>query len=1161
MAAANLAIRCIYIDRLITEFKPSYMPLHLVESPHQEQLAETLVQRMSPVEGSEDSLAPTTVIVQNAGLGRWLRLWHARHCGISAGVKMPFAQSFIAKELEHQGLHDRWQALNPAVMRWQIFDLLQRRVFETWPDAGPLTDYLNPSHTNVERRCWSLSARLADLYDRYAVHRPEWITAWLQGGQLAGELPHLKWQAQLFRQMVQAMGLQQVDLDRRLLGLALQRFFTCGTSVTDDQSPLHIFGVSSFPPAFLKFFQHLAESREVTLYHLIPSEAYLGDLPKNYRSNLLAELESGEFIGEGADLLDNSLLVANGQAASRFQSLLLALDYPSGEMPQPSVIEPTTDLLQLQNAVRMNEPECEFFADGSFSVHRCHSRIREVQVLQQQLLAQFAADPSLRPEDVMVLVPEIADYTDSINSVFGMGTRLQPEATPTKIPFCIADQKSSGDENCWRFFAALLSLLKGRQLFSEVAALLDFDPVCQRLNLDRDVLKELLNTLQAVGVRWGIDEASRTAQGLPEYAAYTWDYGLQRLYDGLIYGDDVSYDDRAPYVAGSRMLEAVGSLTQFLRPVFELAGRSRERCSFREWSEALIAVLRQALGSESHDGGEWMRLLAVAIGDIQVSSTDTEIGFDTFCMMLEEGDFSESGPSGLLRRGVTFCRLQPARHIPARVVCILGLDEGSYPRQEKFLEFDLINLQCRHAKALRGTDLAYRELHYLGDSHIRDEDRQLFLDCLLNARERLYLSYVGQSDLSNEELPPSLLVSELRQFLERIPGADSELLEVRQQLVQRVIVRHPLQEWSAENFKQPQPVLGEVPVPLHFNAKFSTMGVSTDTDRAFFETSDVIDSQTEDQVHLSAGLLLRFLKDPAKDYLSQQLHVKLDALDWMDTHEDQEHLGLDGLESWSLRKRVFDTWLMAKQQGELTEQFAEQLKRQWQLDLTLPIGHAGEAVWSSEVCPILDALDAHLSDTELRKGHFSLVVGAVHYQDEYWENAEGQRLLFVGGDLGKAKYLLEAFIHHIGSEQGSLILNLQDNSCTAWPAFTNGEGEGDGDVGRSWLASVLPLWRTGHTTALAFSLEIANAYVGSMRKDPAADWQGALTNAYHAKWEVYGGYGQDYSDAQWLCFDGASPASADASHDLRQDFAANAECILGPVLEWNEQMNPQKGGK
>ena len=179
-------------------------------------------------------------------------------------------------------------------------------------------------------------------------------------------------------------------------------------------------------------------------------------------------------------------------------------------------------------------------------------------------------------------------------------------------------------------------------------------------------------------------------------------------------------------------------------------------------------------------------------------------------------------------------------------------------------------------------------------------------------------------------------------------------------------------------------------------------------------------SESEAQTHLSAGQLLRFLKDPAKDYLSQQLHVKLDALDWMESHEDQEQFGLDGLESWSLRKRVFDTWLMAKQQGKLTEQFAEQLKRQWQLDLTLPIGHAGEAVWSSQVCPVLDALETYLSDVELCKGHFSRVVGDVQYQDEYWENADGQRERLLEPNAWLAERL-------IGGTPNSLSITFRNN--------------------------------------------------------------------------------------------------------------------------------------
>lgn len=1135
------------------------MSLHLIESTHQEQLAEALVVKMAASAGAPGRLTATTVIVQNAGLGRWLRLWHAQKYGISAAVKMPFAQSYIAKELQRQGCYDPWHELSSPLLRWQIFDLLQSRVFEQWDDSGPLSAYLSVTHRNVERRCWSLAGRLADLLDRYAVHRPEWIEAWAKGDWMHAELPHWNWQAQLFKSVIEQLALKPEDLDRCLIGRALQIYVQTGGVAEDVESTaLHVFGISSFPPVYLRFFQSLSATHEVYLYHLVPSEAYLGDLPKNYREGLLTELDAGEFTGDCSDLLQNSLLIANGQSAARFQSLLLSLDFSIGEMPQLSEGALCSDLQHLQNAVRLNEPYCDFKADGSLSIHKCHSRIREVQVLQQQLLAQFEADPELRPEDIMVLVPEIGEYTDAIQSVFGMGTRLHADSEPVKIPYCIADQKSSGDENCWRFFNALLTLIKGRQRFSEVMALLDFDPICQRLGLDREVLKELSSLLQSVGVRWGIDGQSRKEKGLPEYPEYSWDYGFQQLYDGLIYGEWTP-SDCASKVTSSELLEALGSLTQLLRPMFELATRSQERHNFKEWSEALLAVLSQALG-DGHESGEWMRLLAVAIGDLQQHATAAEIGFDTYCTMLEEGDHSESGPSGMLRRGVTFCRLQPARHIPRKLICILGLDEGSYPRQEKSLEFDLIDLHRRSAKTLKGSELRYQEIHYLGDAHIREEDRQLFLDCLLNARDRLYLSYVGQSDQNNEELPPSLLVSELKQFLERVPEASEELADERKHLLGKIIVRHPLQDWSLENFKHPLPKANEPPVPVHFNAHYAVIDSNFEEPLDFLDRSGGAPVAHEQSDQLTGDQLLRFLKDPAASYLKQQLHVNLDQLSWVETHEDQESFDLDGLGSWSLRQAVFDQWLHAKLQGTLDDNFASDLKRQWELNLTLPLGHSGDAVWANQVEPVIAVLAEHLSQIELQKSDISIELSEINYRHEYWQTESGERLIFIGGDLKSTKYLLQAFIEHIGAQQGSLIVNFKDHTCISWPAYPVADS-GDRDMGLAWLARVLPIWSAGQQAPLPFSLEIGRAYVDALMKTADAIPSDLLTQAYQDKWTTYKEIGQDRSDAQCLCFDDDSPASPHATEGSRDAFAAHAECILRPVLEWLDAMNSKQGGK
>lgn len=699
--------------------------------------------------------------------------------------------------------------------------------------------------------------------------------------------------------------------------------------------------------------------------------------------------------------------------------------------------------------------------------------------------------------------------------------------------------------------------MKGRQLFSEVIALLDFDPVCRRLGLDRELLKELASLLQSVGVRWGINQASRVSKGLPEYEAYSWEHGLQRLYDGLIYGE-WSPKDCASGLNSAHLQESIGSLTQFLRPVFDLAQRDSEQHSFKDWAELLLSVLRQTLG-EGHESGEWMRLLAVEIGELQLHASDVTIRFDTFCTMLEEGDLSTAGPSGLLRRGITFCRLQPARHIPAKVVCILGLDEGSYPRQERGLEFDLIDLQRRHAKALAKTSLRYQEIHYLGDVHIRDADRQLFLDCILNARQRLYLSYVGQSDQNNEDLPPSLLLNELKQFLERVPDpADEKQVAERRLGLARACVRHPLQDWSIHNFEHPTMQLGEPPVPVHFNSQYARIDRQSVSVARFLEPVAVALPEHEHADQLTGEQLLRFLKDPADYYLKQQLHVNLEQLSWLETHEDQEALELDALGHWELRARVFDAWCLAKQQGHVSERFMDELKRRWQLDLTLPLGHGGESVWNRQVLPVLNFLNTLLGDAELRRGRLSLELAAVRFQNTYWETSRGERLVFVHGGLDQAKNLLHAFIQHIGAEHGSLIVNLKECRCESWPSFSEC-ADGLDNSGVEWLSTVVSLWQKGLKAPLAFSLEIGKAYVAD--STPANDQVASelLTTAYQKNWIKHTGYGQDCSPAQCLCFDDDSPASPNAAPELREAFAANAECILRPVLDWLEQVNVQKG--
>ena len=93
--------------------------------------------------------------------------------------------------------------------------------------------------------------------------------------------------------------------------------------------------------------------------------------------------------------------------------------------------------------------------------------------------------------------------------------------------------------------------------------------------------------------------------------------------------------------------------------------------------------------------------------------------------------------AAFLSGGITFCEHVPMRAIPFRVVCLLGMDDESFPRSSARASFDLM------------------QNPRLGDRNLRDDDRQLFLEALLSARDALLVTYVGQSAQDDSVRPAS----------------------------------------------------------------------------------------------------------------------------------------------------------------------------------------------------------------------------------------------------------------------------------------------------------------------------------------------------------------------------------------------------------------------
>lgn len=745
--------------------------LRLYQSDKLEFLAELLTaDRPSPASPFE----PETVIVQSLGMGRWLSLRLADTLGICANVRFPLPASFVWDLLrQFFGELPRRSAFSCEVLAFRIFDWLGRP--ENLERTPRLSGYLQ---NGDELRRFQLARRIADLFDQYLMYRADWIAAWERGETLAlgGDE---EWQALLWRDLAsgEAAPHRARILDELLA--ALESDSAAGRL----PRRVSVFGVSSLPPAFLDVLNALARHAEVSLYALNPCREYWGEIRDEREIGRLAGERSPEDLYLEAG---HPLLASLGKQGREFfdavaehselHSLFLA------EPPRDSMLHILqADILELvdrRSAGRLAvRPD-----DRSLQVHACHSPMREVEVLRDQLLALFDSNPDLKPGDVAVLTPDIEQYTPYIEAVFA-----ESRDAPA-IPFSIADRGLTHEQPLLEIFLALLDLPESRFAADATLGYLEQPAIQRRFRLCEDDLPTIHHWARAVGARWGRDGAHKAEYRLPDIPRHTWRDGLKRLMlgyalptelagDGFpLFAETLPYDD----IEGSRVL-ILERFAEFLETLFEWADRLKAKQPAAEWAESLNAFIGRLFDPRDEDEPVLLQLRGALdmLRELSEQAGFREpVGIRVIKRWLADRLCQPSSAAGFLTGAVTFCAMVPMRSLPFKVIAVLGLNHDSFPRQRHPSDFDLM---AKHPRR--------------GDRSRRLDDRYLFLETLLSAREVLYLSYVGRSVRDNSELPPSPLVSELIDVAKQ----SGELAEG--DIESHLVTRHPLQPFDPGYFR------------------------------------------------------------------------------------------------------------------------------------------------------------------------------------------------------------------------------------------------------------------------------------------------------------------------------------------------------------------------
>ncbi len=822
--------------------------LHLHRAERADGLVDALGKLLAVVPA--DPFAVEVVSVPTRGIERWLAQQTAARLGICANVEFPPPRRLLGDAVAvAAGIDPERDPWLPERMVWPLLEVVDACLGEPW--LAELTAHL----ARPERRFGAVR-HLADLYDRYALQRPERVLAWARGEQ-----EH--WQAELWRRLAAAIGIPG-PAERRARACERLR---AEPGAVELPERLSLFGLTRLPAGHLEVLRALAVHRDVHLFVLHPSPALWA---KVAGSPPVLRRAEDQTVG----LARNRLLASWGHDA-RELGLVLAAAGEAVDHHHPAPPPGETLLARLQADIRADRAPAGDFAgaDSSVVVHACHGRARQVEVLRDAILHLLADDPTLEPRDVIVMCPDIEAYAPLIAATFGAADEdLPPGLAPPDLRVRLADRSLRQTNPVLGVVARLLDLAGERLTASQVLDLADREPVRRRFRLDDDDLARLEDWVAASGIRWGLD-AEHRAPFKVDLLAGTWRAGLDRLLVGVTMTEDeqrlfarvLPLDD-----VDSGAIDLAGRFAELLARLRAAVDALSAAQTVAEWARALRAAadaLTLTAPREAWQRAELQRLLDDVAGE--AGEHATPLSLTELRALLAERLQGRPTRANFRTGHLTICTLVPMRSVPHRVVCLLGLDDGAFPRRSP----------------RDGDDLTLADPH-VGDRDVRTEDRQLLLDALLAARERLLITYAGKDERTNLDKPPAVPVGELLDTIERTaPGVD-------------VVVHHPLQPFDPRNFQAIEPWSFD-PVTLAGARALSAPRVAPGP----FLPAPL--APFDEPLELED--LVRFVSHPVRAFLRRRLQISL--ADYSEEVQDALAVELDGLQRWGVGQRLLDARL------------------------------------------------------------------------------------------------------------------------------------------------------------------------------------------------------------------------------------------------------------
>ncbi len=955
---------------------------------------------------------PVYIITQTEGMNSWLKLRIAQNIGIAANIQFLKPNDLINQVYFILGGQFS-KSLSSDDLNWLLYKVLGETEFiENFPR---ISDYYNYDGIDKEVKRMALAEKVADLFDQYQIYRPDMIQSWNRD-KLFTRHDEEKWQKELWQRTKNL----STDLfpDKTLIGKYIHDALENPdqTERLKQKMPvIYLFGISVITEYHLEIFQNL--SRYIEIHFLLLNPAPYDFWYEDKSEKLLYFLKKIGKAHHSETSTGNTLLTAWGKILQDTFSILFKNDALINSYDVIGDTHPGEESLlhKIQASIFENrQPEKgtitkKDIEDGSVNINSCYGPAREVESLYNYLTHLVdKKNELLSSRNIIVMVSDIDLYASYIKAVF--------DNAPYKFQYTIADESYAASDSISNALHNILSINAQEFTAEAVVRLLDFTGVKNRHKINNT--GQIRDVVDAANIRFGIE-----GDYSDDSVYVSWKYGLKRIMYGICISGGEEYgrgeDSFFPMdnIESSDVLNVI-RFVHFAESLIQSLEERKQPKRIGEWVEYVENVLNNfVINKEENQEEDYGILLTQlenynTINDLFDEKISYEVFAHNFLPTLSGATRSKVFAGG----GITFCSLIPMRSIPFEIVCLLGMNFDKFPRKDKKTSFNLIEKERRK-----------------GDRNMKENDKHLFLETLLSAQKYLYISFTGQSVKDNSNLPPSILVDELLDYIE---SSSEQPTEVREQL----ITKHPLHPFSRKYSLNDSRYYSYL---LNPGGQATTIFTNRAEEELNFE---------EIQIHK----LISFLKSPVKGYYNNVLGIYYN--DDPVTLQNTEIFELDQLGKWEFKNKVL------KIDAEEIKKFKnEQLKKG-----KLPLKNMAPVVLHQIVDDMAEVKEKFIRLTEEESETIEpiqLVLDQVVLKGTVG-NIYGDKQVAVSFSKRENKYLLEAWVNYLALRAAGIEKTLQFVSQSKKDIFKGIEISQQEAI--NTLKDLIELYREGHKEIIPF---------------------------------------------------------------------------------------------